>query len=746
MIDRRSCFVLIVAPAVVARRLMTARRPQGANALFWLLCGLLIASCTPAPAARPAPLTLPTPLAAEGPAIPFVHPNLLGDAETHIRPIADTRALLSCLESGQTVYGIALQNSNVRIAPAVDACRVGRIPKGSVVEVVGAINPDDLTATRSTSTTTSTRVTFTLGYVEDVQPIFERTCNSCHSAIVKNLGLQVTDYGPLMQGGSRGTVVKPGDAEGSVLWQQVESGRMPMIGRLSPDEKALIRDWINAGAPERRQMMAETIATPPALQEPVIDLWLQVDGNTINPVSDQCETEGEADQVVSSDLVFPLSCGVAPREPEVQAALTSLAIVAPSAAPVAVAGAGAAGTGAAAAAPAEAEAALAEVAPAAAPALSGGGSLNAAQTGIQASALNLAPPADGDGWLQPRGGYCVEQRLPQNERGITALAFAPDGRLFMALDQSLTDEPDPLILYDAYHPSRSVAIYDPAADTRPVEIFVESTRITGMVYHNGALYLNRAGEVGWIPEGGKYQPLAGGFAVNSQLFHANNGLAILDGWLYVSAGGVIDGYSDGPIVGIGEAGAQNVVSAGNRFAARIVRAPLDVLVSQRSIEAFQTVARGVRNPYGLAVDPSGRIWFTDNGATNVPDNVSAGDEVNLLDARTVAPGTAEDATPYFGFPLALTANPAPDWYRSPVVALPNTSAPTAISWAYGTLFFGVYGRNPGLYRLGQGADGSVVAERVLLIWPLLSMATAPDGALWIGTGSGGLFRVAPGCG
>jgi glucose/arabinose dehydrogenase len=279
-----------------------------------------------------------------------------------------------------------------------------------------------------------------------------------------------------------------------------------------------------------------------------------------------------------------------------------------------------------------------------------------------------------------------------------------------------------------------------------VEIMVESTRITGMVYYNGALFLNRAGEVGWIPDGGKYQTLAGGFAVNSQLFHANNGIAILDGWLYVSAGGVIDGYSDGPIVGIGEAGAQNIVAGGNRFAARIVRAPVDALISQRSIEVFQTVARGVRNPYGLTVDPSGRIWFTDNGATNVPDNVSAGDEVNLFDARAVAPGTPEDATPYFGFPLALTADPVPDWYRAPVVDLPNTSAPTALTWAYGTLFFGAYGRNPGLYRLGQGADGSVIAERVLLIWPLLSMATAPDGALWIGTGSGGLFRVVPGCG
>ncbi len=33
----------------------------------------------------------------------------------------------------------------------------------------------------------------------------------------------------------------------------------------------------------------------------------------------------------------------------------------------------------------------------------------------------------------------------------------------------------------------------------------------------------------------------------------------------------------------------------------------------------------------------------------------------------------------------------------------------------------------------------------MLVWPLLSMTTAPDGALWLGTGTGGLFRVTPGC-
>jgi hypothetical protein len=314
--------------------------------------------------------------------------------------------------------------------------------------------------------------------------------------------------------------------------------------------------------------------------------------------------------------------------------------------------------------------------------------------------------------------------------------------MFLALDSDLAHEVDPLILYDAYHPSRSIAIYDWTNDMTPVEVMSESSRITGLDYADGSLYVSRAGEVGRIPDGGGYETLAGGFAVSSQLFHANNGIVVNGGWVYVSAGGVRDGYVEGPIVGVGEAGAQDIVSGGNPFAARIVRAPLDALLSQKTIGAFSTAARGVRNPYGITADPAGRIWFTDNGATNVPDEISAGDEVNFIDPASI---TGDDGSaPYYGFPLALNGA-TPDWYVGPALGLVNSAAPTGITYAYDTIFFGVYGRNPGVYRLARGADGALVGERIMMAWPVLALATAPDGALWVGMGDGGLFRLTPGC-
>jgi hypothetical protein len=126
----------------------------------------------------------------------------------------------------------------------------------------------------------------------------------------------------------------------------------------------------------------------------------------------------------------------------------------------------------------------------------------------------------------------------------------------------------------------------------------------------------------------------------------------------------------------------------------------------------------------------------------VPDEISAGDEVNIFDPRSA---TGSDATaPYYGFPLALSGSP-PDWYTAPAIGLPNASAPTGITWAYNTIFYAQYGRNPGLYRIGKAPNGQLASERILLIWPLLAVETAPDGALWLGSGDGGLFRLTPGC-
>jgi glucose/arabinose dehydrogenase len=684
-----------------------------------------------------------------GPKPPITDPNLLGKPKKNT-PAAEVMStgggestaaaspntiktmtdIAACLAKGETAYGVTIQTTNVRSAPSTEACRYGKLAKATLVEIADFQVVKAASAATPPAAAAPTASGPTLGYVEDIQPLFERSCTACHSAAAKTLGLQTTAYGPLMTGSQNGPVIVPGNPDASKLWEMVSQGKMPATGPLPPAEQELVRDWILQGAAERRAASPATAVAAPAGDS----TWFTLANAKLQSVPDACQEQPAAGSTLASaDLIIPVSCGVAPTSAQIRTALAGGRTATNSGA----ASPAAAGTTTAAAVATDAAAAAApalEARPAARGASAGG-------TGIEAAAFGLPSPTEADPYLVP-AGFCIERRRPDNTRGITAISFAPDGRMFLALDSDLAHEVDPLILYDAYHPSRSIAVYDWANDMTPVEIMSESSRITGLDYVDGSLYVSRAGEVGRIPDGSSYETLAGGFAVSSQLFHANNGIVVDNGWVYVSAGGVRDGYVEGPIVGVGEAGAQDIVSGGNGHAARIVRAPLDALLTQKSISAFTTAARGVRNPYGITADPGGRIWFTDNGATNVPDEIAAGDEVNVLDPGIVT--GEEGSSPYYGFPLALSGS-TPDWYSAPALTLVNSAAPTGITYAYDTIFFGEYGRNPGVYRVAKTADGTLVGERIMMAWPVLALATAPDGALWVGMGDGGLYRMTPGC-
>ena len=660
---------------------------------------------------------------------PAAHPDALGGV-AEIAMLDGIEDALACLGGGQPVFAVLQRNANVRNRPHHESCRLGRARAGTLVRVEAIFGHGEELPFVALDRSIRRIPISTPGYDEEIQPILEENCSACHSGVVKQAELQVTEFESLMAGGQSGPVVTPGDPDTSKLWLQIRSGAMPLVGELSDDEKALIYDWIVAGANRQGEVTASAAV-----------MWMRLAGDDFTWAPNDCAEDGGTVPYISAQLALAASCAAMPDAEQIAAYLPDVPTT--SAAPdnsgsdTDDSGGGNTGVSAGGGADGSAPRGVA-----------------ADSVGIHAAPLNLGAPSESDPWLVPRGGFCAEQflaELLQDRHSITALTFAPDGRLFIALDIPATGNFDPNIQFDPFHAGRSVVIWHSVSRDSYYEILRDSSRITGMAWHEGALFLNRAGEVGRIPDGGVYELLADGFAVAGHLFHANNGLVISDGWLYISAGGVRDGYSDGIIVlGDGELPAEtlatNVAGGGNPFAARIVRARLDRMLAERTIGVFQTAARGVRNPYGITVDPLGRIWFTDNGATNVPGDFNAGDEVDLLDPRALsAAAMAGDgnATPYYGFPMAL-GGVNKDWWTAPVLTLPNSTAPTAITWAYDTIFFALYGRDPGLYRLAN-ADGSIIAERVMHNWPVQAVATAPDGSVWIGTGTGGLYRLVPGC-
>lgn len=87
-----------------------------------------------------------------------------------------------------------------------------------------------------------------LNFTETVQAIFTARCGACHGATAMQ-DLNLTEYAALMEGGSSGAAIIPGDAENSLLVQK-QSGEQAHFGQLTPAELQTVVEWINAGAPE----------------------------------------------------------------------------------------------------------------------------------------------------------------------------------------------------------------------------------------------------------------------------------------------------------------------------------------------------------------------------------------------------------------------------------------------------------------------------------------------------------------
>ena len=81
-----------------------------------------------------------------------------------------------------------------------------------------------------------------------IGPLFELMCGSCHGEDgIQSLNL--TEYTAAVQGGISGPAITPGDANASLVIQR-QTGDSQHFSQFSPEDLALVIEWINAGAPE----------------------------------------------------------------------------------------------------------------------------------------------------------------------------------------------------------------------------------------------------------------------------------------------------------------------------------------------------------------------------------------------------------------------------------------------------------------------------------------------------------------
>jgi mono/diheme cytochrome c family protein len=90
-------------------------------------------------------------------------------------------------------------------------------------------------------------------YVRDVKPVLQARCFACHGPLKQQGKLRLDAATLIRQGGRHGAAVLPGSAAGSLLVERITAGegeRMPPEGKpLTPQEIALLRAWIDQGAP-----------------------------------------------------------------------------------------------------------------------------------------------------------------------------------------------------------------------------------------------------------------------------------------------------------------------------------------------------------------------------------------------------------------------------------------------------------------------------------------------------------------
>lgn len=110
-------------------------------------------------------------------------------------------------------------------------------------------------------------------FKDEILPVFEKSCVSCHSADRKMGGLDLSSFSGLMAGGASGPVVAPGKPERSLLWMQIDAGRMPMGGKLTNANKQLIRAYLEHGRFPQEELDQAAAAREAAKITPEARKW-----------------------------------------------------------------------------------------------------------------------------------------------------------------------------------------------------------------------------------------------------------------------------------------------------------------------------------------------------------------------------------------------------------------------------------------------------------------------------------------
>ncbi len=152
---------------------------------------------------------------------------------------------------------------------------LGAAPAAPALERAAATAADAAATTAETDTTAAI-TTREIRYGRDIRPLLSDRCFLCHGTdeATRAMGLRLDVRADAIADRGGFAAIVPGDAEASDLWHRItsadphevmpppEAGRRPF----SDEELALIRDWIDAGAPYESHWAFDPPVRPPVPQ------------------------------------------------------------------------------------------------------------------------------------------------------------------------------------------------------------------------------------------------------------------------------------------------------------------------------------------------------------------------------------------------------------------------------------------------------------------------------------------------
>jgi glucose/arabinose dehydrogenase len=293
-------------------------------------------------------------------------------------------------------------------------------------------------------------------------------------------------------------------------------------------------------------------------------------------------------------------------------------------------------------------------------------------------------------------GFRVETYVRGLDRP-TAMAFGPRGALYLTQEGGQVVRVDPR--------------------TRRPRVVLRGFRTPlGLAWHRGRLYVSAQGALWRVARGGR-KAIVRGLPFG---LHQQDNVVALRGRLYLGSGSTCDVCSE--------------------------RSPLSaaVLSVRPDGRGLRVVARGLRNPYGLAVDPkTGRLYASVNERDKLGDSEPAETIVEVRQGR------------HFGWPRCWPSHRSKRLRGNcrgvtpPVAYLEPHSAPGGMAFWNGALYvaeWGEYlrrkhGRKVTRVRLRRGRRAAVSTFATGFEHPLAVAVDARGGLLVADHGRGVIYRI-----